>query len=284
MNNLNAMGIGVVGLIVLIGIVLIRAFMRRERPKKEKKLSRKDKRELKRLLHAAHLQSCRERSAQQLRYDKYKEALKRWVVHCNIHKSSLLTFTKGALDLVEVEILAYEVQCKKKHLVEQYMPNYYHVIMMHACQAIIEYSGRKGLQAIGHELMDFVDTYFKIKNLNAVLYRHRQHLHYADRHECMAVAILEFFGKQVSQSVILSCAVPFDLCKEDEDLATWDSVRHEFFARAIDGYFAGAVKHVERENYTIQARIDNIEHQKNRRQRSARIKKQNRKARKVNYA
>lgn len=283
MYNLNAMGVGLVGLIVLIIAVLVRTFANRERPK-EKKMSRKDKRELKRLLHVAALQTSRERSAQQMRYDAFKDALSQFIASSKVHGYSLVRFTKGILDLIEDEMIAYEGACTKTHLIGQYMPNYYAVVMMHGTQAIIEYSGRKGLQAIGMDLMHFVEHHFRIKNLNGVLYRHRQHLHYADRCECIAIAILEYFGRPISQSVIMSCAVPFDLCREDDDLVKWDSVRHEFFERGIDQYFAGAVKHVERENYATQARIDNIEHQKNRRQRSARIKKQNRKARKMNYA
>ncbi|BAQ02722.2 hypothetical protein [Ralstonia phage RSL2] len=268
----------------LIVVIAIKAFFSWKRPKKEKKMSRKDKRELKRLLYAAQLQSSRERSAQQLKYDTFKDSLQKFIAASKNQNYSLVRFTKGVLDQIEDEMIAYEGACTKSHYIGQYMPNYYAVIMMHGMQAVIEYSGRKGLQAIGMDLMQFVEHHFRIKNLNGVLYRHRQHLHYADRCECMAVAILEFFGRPISQSVIMSCAVPFDMCKEDEDLTTWDNVRHEFFERGIDQYFAGAVKHVERENYATQARLDNQEHQKNRRQRSARIKKQNRKARKMNYA
>lgn len=284
MYNPNAVAVGLVGLLILIVVIAFKWVIAEKRSKKEKKMSRKDKRELKRLLHVAALASSRERSAQQLKYDTFKDNLKKFIEHSKIHNFSLLRFTKGVLDQIEDEMIAYEGACTKPHYIGQYMPNYYAVIMMHGTQAIIEYSGRKGLQSIGMDLMQFVEHHFRIKNLNGVLYRHRQHLQYADRCECMAVAILEFFGRPISQSVIMSCAVPFDMCKEDEDLSTWDAVRHEFFERGIDQYFAGAVKHVERENYAIQARLDNQEHQKNRRQRSARIKKQNRKARKMNYA
>jgi hypothetical protein len=283
MINWTAVGVGVIGLIGLIIVYSFFKFINRTRPK-EKKMSRKEKRELKRLLHAVALQSSRERGAQQMRYDTWKDNLKRFVDDANLHKFSLVRFTKGVLDKIEDEMIAYEGACTKPHYVGQYMPNYYAVIMMHGMQAIIEYSGRKGLQAIGLDLMQFVEHHFRIKNLTSVLYRHRQHLHYAERCECMAIAILEFFGRPISQSAIMSCAVPFDMCREDDDLATWDSVRHEFFERGIDNYFAGAIKHAERENYATQARIDNQEHQKNRRQRSARIKKQNRKARKMHYA
>jgi hypothetical protein len=284
MYNLNAVGVGVAGLFCLIVVIAIKAFMSWKRPKKEKKLSRKDRRELKRLLHADAMQRSVERACQFQRYDAFKDALKKLNETGKLHQYSLVRFTKQVLDLIEDELIAYEGACTKTHLIEQYMPNYYAVIMMHGMQAIIEYSGRKGLQAIGMDLMQFVEHHFRIRNLNGVLYRHRQHLHYADRCECMAVAILEFFGRPISQGVIMSCTVPFDRCKEDEDLSTWESVQTEFFRRGIDDYFAGAVKHVERENYQTQARLDNQEHQKNRRQRSARIKKQNRKARKMHYA
>lgn len=280
----------VIGLLVWLKVVLKIPIVTIEdlrnaalgRPKK-KKTSRAERRAVQAAQKAYEEKRDREWAIQGFKYKEFKDELVNMVEQAKIHNWSLFKFTKDVLMMTEDTMVEYEQNCTKQALIDVYMPNYFHVVMKHACDAILEYSGRKGLSGIGMELMAFVESNFRIKGIQGVFYRHRQHLHYSDRCEAMSVAILSFFGQNIAKTTMDYATKPFDYLSE-EDMTEWDLVVKEFFRTAIDEHFANAVKHIERTNYAAQTRLDNKEHQKNRRQRSARVKKQNRKARKNAYA
>lgn len=272
------------GALILGAIVLAFIwFSTRQRNVKSKKPSRKDRRAIENIQKAYEAERDREWTLQGFRYKEFKDKLVKTMEQAKTYHWSLFLFTQTVLELTERSMQEYENNCKKKALIDAYMPNYFHVVMKHACDSIIEYSGRKGLSGIGMELMRFVESNFRLKGIQGVFYRHRQHLHYSDRCEAMTVAILSFFTQNIAKTTMDYATKPFDYLT-DEDMTEWELVSKEFFRKAVDEYFADAVKHIERTNYAAQARRDNQEHQKNRRQRSARVKKQNRKAKKMGYA
>jgi hypothetical protein len=142
----------------------------------------------------------------------------------------------------------------------------------------MEYSDRKGLQAIGMDLMRFVEDNFYVKNLASVMHRHRQYIHFNERCEGMSLAVLEFFDKQLPRFVTDTANVPFDYL-DDNDMENWHSFQRRFYANAIDITYVGFMKQIEKTSYAAQAKQDSINIQKNRRQRSKRLSKKNRKPR-----
>lgn len=279
MTNI-AVGVGVVGLVILLAVVAIRIHLS---SKKTKRPNRKQSAEVKQAQKAYEAKRDREWALQGFSYKAFKDGMDAMVETAKINNWSVFKFVKEALERTEEALLEYRNACTKPHLVDACMPNYYSVCMKHAVDAIVLFSGRKNLSGVGMELMSFVELHFRLKNIHSVFYRHRQHLHYSERCEAMSVAILSFFGQSISKTAMDYATKPFDYLT-DEDMVEWDLVQKEFFRKAVDEYFADAVKGIERENYSAQARRDNHEHQKNRRQRSARMKKQTKKARKMNYA
>uniref|UniRef100_A0AAU7PF54 Uncharacterized protein n=1 Tax=Burkholderia phage vB_BgluM-SURPRISE13 TaxID=3159457 RepID=A0AAU7PF54_9VIRU len=280
MNNWTAVGVGVIGLVLLC---LFAIYRNHRYAKKSKRPSRKEVAAVNKIKKAYEAKRDQEWTIQGFKYKEFKDGLVALAEEAKIHNWSLFRFTKEVLERTEDAIIEYENQCTKKHLIDQYMPNYFHVCMKHASDAIVLYSGHKGLSAIGDDLMCFVENNFRLKGIQGVFYRHRQHLHYSERCEAMAVAILSYFGQSIAKTTMDYATKPFDYLG-DEDMTDWESVAKEFYRSAIDKHFAEAVKSIERENYSAQARRDNQEHQKSRRQRAARIKKQSKKARRMNYA
>lgn len=280
MNNWTAVGVGIVGVLILLAII---AFRMVSFSKKTKRPSRKERHALKNIQKAYEAKRAREWAIQGFRYKEFKDGLITLMEEAKIHNWSLFSFTQEVLNRTEDTMVEYEKNCTKQALIDAYMPNYHHVVMKHACDSILEYSDRKGLSTIGMELMKFVSENFRIDGIQSVFYRHRQHLHYSERCEAITVAILMFFGQNIAKTTMDYATKPFDYLADDE-MTEWELVSKEFFRTAIDEFFANTVKHIERTNYAVQARRDNQEHQKNRRQRSARVKKQNRKARKNAYA
>jgi hypothetical protein len=280
MNNWTAVGVGIVGLVLLC---LFAIYRNHRYSKKSKRPSRKEVAATNKIKKAYEAERDRLWTIQGFKYKEFKDGLATLAEQAKIHQWSLFRFTQEVLERTEDAIVEYENQCTKKHLIEKYMPNYFHVCMKHAADAILIYSGNKGLSAIGDDLMRFVESNFRLKGIQGVFYRHRQHMHYSERCEAMAVAILRFFAQSIAKTTMDYATKPFDYLT-DEDMTDWESVSKEFYRKAIDVHFAEVVKTIERENYSAQARRDNQEHQKSRRQRASRIKKQSRKARKMNYA
>jgi hypothetical protein len=268
------------GIVILFPVVLLRKLLK---PKNKKKPSRKEIAETKKARSAYEAKRDQEWALQGFCYKEFKESLEKAMSQGKEHRWSLLIFTQTVLSLTEKQIFGYQDKCLKKHLIDKYMPNYYHVVMKHAVESIVQYSEGKHLSGIGLELMRFVEEHFRIKGIQGVFYRHRQHLHYSERCEAMSIAILSFFSQNIAKTTMDYATKPFDYLT-DEDMTEWELVIKEFFRKAVDEYFNDAVKGIERSNYATQARRDNQEHQKNRRQRSARVKKQNRKQRKAGYA
>lgn len=280
MNNWTAVGVGIVGLVLLC---LFAIYRNHRYSKKSKRPSRKEVAATNKIKKAYEAERDRLWTIQGFKYKEFKDGLATLAEQAKIHQWSLFRFTQEVLERTEDAIVEYENQCTKKHLIEKYMPNYFHVCMKHAADAILIYSGNKGLSAIGDDLMRFVESNFRLKGIQGVFYRHRQHMHYSERCEAMAVAILRFFAQSIAKTTMDYATKPFDYLT-DEDMTDWESVAKEFYRKAIDVHFAEVVKTIERENYSAQTRRDNQEHQKSRRQRASRIKKQSRKARKMNYA
>lgn len=220
---------------------------------------------------------------QGVRYVDFQKSIKDAQEQAKIHQLSLFKFTQLILGLVEEQIWIYQETCQKKHLIDQYMPNYYHVVMKHGIDAIMIYSDRKNLQSISDELRDFVEEHFRIRNLSGVYHRHRSYLNYTERSECMAVAILSFFSRNIASTTMQYATKPFDFLS-DEDMTDFNAVNREFYRTAIDVHYADCAKSIERQNYAVRSQKDSIAHEKNRRQRSSRIKKQNRKRSKSIYA
>jgi hypothetical protein len=228
----------------------------------------------------------RQRQKQWTEYEAFLKVLSVLEESGRIDHWSPFTFTKNVLSTVVTvyknylrDSEKYKPQADGKSETDNFVSIYQWLLMKNAAIAIMRYTNGKGLQAVAIDLVKMVETYYHVHGLNAVLYRHKGHIPYNDRCEGMSLAILRYFSGHVPTEIMNSSVIPLDYAPE-EDLIPNDRFRKSFFQEAIDVTYSNAMKHVERNSMAVTVRKDQQEFEKNRRQRSKRLSKQNRKPRK----
>lgn len=228
----------------------------------------------------------RQRKKQWTEYEAFLKVLSVLEDSGRIDHWSPFTFTKNVLSAVTTSYMnylreseKYKLQPDGKSEADNFVSVYQWLLMKNAALVIMRYTNGKGLQAVAIDLIKMVETYYHVHGLNAVLYRHKGHIPYNDRCEGMSLAILRYFSGHVPREVLNSTIIPLDHASP-EDLIPNDRFRKAFFQEAIDVTYSNAMKHVERTNMAVTVRKDQQEFEKNRRQRSKRLSKQNRKPRK----
>lgn len=192
-------------------------------------------------------------------------------------KWSLLTFANTVLDLAESNIVYYTTKSKDVHEASTFLSPYQQLVMMQVSAAIMEYSGGKALQAVTIELVHFVEKHFRMTGLMGVLYRHKGHIHYNDRCECMSRSILGFFSSIKTSHDAEALTMPVDFVNPAHK-TSWDTFRKVFFHQAVDASYTNFIKHVEKTNYAAATREEQLEREKNRRQRARRVSKRSKRS------
>jgi hypothetical protein len=208
-------------------------------------------------------------------YEKFLGVLERLKEAGRIHRWSTFTFGKYVLEELEKAVLLYTNASTNQGRISTTVSAYQWILFHHVAKVILEYSNGKGLQAIALELIKISEKYYKLKGLNGVLYRHKGHIHYNDRCEGMSIAILNFFVQHVPTGTLEEAMYPFDMLPVSEVYSD-EMFRRTFYQKAIDVTYAEVMEQVEKTNYAAQARKDQQEHEKNRRQRAKRVTRKNR--------
>lgn len=217
----------------------------------------------------------RRRIKQEEEFNRFLAAVDRLLQAGKVHRWSVFTFGKNVLQELEKALVEYNGRSMIQGRVETYVATYQWMLMNVVAQAITEYSGGKGLQAIALDLIKICEKYYKLNGLNGVLYRHKGHIHYNDRCEGMSIAIIRYFTQFLSKGAKEASMLPFDLLGTNE-LIPNEKFRRDFYQNAIDVTYSDIMQETERTNFAAQARKDQLEHEKNRRQRAKRVTRKKR--------
>ncbi|HEX9136547.1 MAG TPA: hypothetical protein VF905_06340 [Nitrospirota bacterium] len=217
----------------------------------------------------------RRRAKQQAKYEEFLAVIERLKEAGRIHGWSVFTFGKNLLAALETAIGDYTCRSMIQGRVENHVSAYQWILMTDVSKALMEYSGGKGLQAIALDLLKICEKYYKLNGLNGVLYRHKGHIHYNDRCDGMSTAIVRFFAQHVPSGAKEAAMAPIDLLSNNE-LIPNEMFRRTFYIEAIDRTYSEIMKQTERTNFAAQARKDQQEHEKNRRQRAKRVTRKKR--------
>lgn len=181
---------------------------------------------------------------------------------------------RDLLAVAEKEIHDYR---KRAHLTERaegYITMVEISIMRHLSEMLIQSASNcrvSDLSGSAHELVKFMETNFRVGQLNGVMYRNKATVSQSQRASAMSHSILKFFtdGNWGTNEV---CNIPLDYLPLSE-MYTNDDFRRDFFHVAVDNTYRDMMKDSDREKFRSAERVRNDNHQSNRKQRKRRLEK-----------
>lgn len=188
-------------------------------------------------------------------------------------------FVRDALAIAEKEIRDYRKRAHSSERMEGHVSMVDLFIMKHISRLIVQAAADcrvSDLSGIAHDLVKFMETNFRIGQLNGVMYRNKATVSQSQRASSMSHSILQFFieGNWITEDLT---GIPFDYLPMAE-LYTNDDFRRDFFHVAVDNTYRGMMKESDREKFRSADRVRNDNHQSNRKHRKRRLEKSSKRA------
>lgn len=193
--------------------------------------------------------------------------------------NNFLSLARELLTIAEKEIRDYR---KRAHLTERAEGHITLVevgIMQHISHVLVRCAADQrvnDLSSIAHELVKFMETSFRIGQLNGVMYRNKATVSQSQRASAMSHSILKFFTDH-NWLTNGNESIPLDYLPLSE-MFTNDDFRRDFFHVAVDNTYRGMMKESDREKYRSADRIRNDNHETNRKHRKRRLEQSKKRA------
>lgn len=252
--------------VCVLAIIAAFVWVKRFSPQAQARLKHK------RTVSLYETQKAEQHQLQEIRWHMFLKKITKLHEESKEANRSLVFFTNEILDLAVEEMDYYLSNVTRQQLLNKYVPAYFFLVMGAVAERIMSYSDNKNYQSVGLHVLEVMKNYFNLLMIDNVLYRHRSHIRYSDRLEGLTRCILTFFVQFAAPSVKWHepPTMPMDYSNRNL-MMEWDEFDRAFNINVVDGSFANAMAAVEKNDYATQARLQNQEHQRNKRQRSKRL-------------